>query len=420
MRNLLLISKDFPPLNTIASRRFGELCLYTKEFGYTPWVLTMNCTGPLKIPIPAAQIFRAGAHPRGFQKEPQWYSDRTAFRLASQLGFRALAAEPRFFSWVQSALKLFKKISEETPKMDVVVGTYGPSSSLFLARAFARKMGVPWVADFRDLGAFREDSRNILIKFLDQAWEKRLVKSAAALTTVSPTLQEILGSHYDKPTAVIFNGFDSVLEPSKTPRRDPALVPSKYLHYAGQLYPHQMKSIELLFRVVKPFEELRIFFRLLGPQYLAEQVGALAKAYGLQERVILKPAGHSEELTDEAARATANLVFEDLSREKLWSRGTITGKLLRLLPLRPPVLAIARADSDIRVVLENTKKGEICEDEETLKKLLQEFLERPQNYSGKTDSIKTYSKREQARILCSFLDEVLPKNRQTETKAVAS
>lgn len=33
MKNVLIISQDFPPLNTIAARRFGEISTYLEAVG---------------------------------------------------------------------------------------------------------------------------------------------------------------------------------------------------------------------------------------------------------------------------------------------------------------------------------------------------------------------------------------------------
>ncbi len=40
MRKVLIISYYFPPINMLASKRYGTMCKYLEENGYKPYVLT--------------------------------------------------------------------------------------------------------------------------------------------------------------------------------------------------------------------------------------------------------------------------------------------------------------------------------------------------------------------------------------------
>ena len=66
MKKVLIVSYYFPPLNSIAAKRYGTMCKYFKENGYDAYVLTTNirenvyfgAKKDLNIPIDEKKIFR--------------------------------------------------------------------------------------------------------------------------------------------------------------------------------------------------------------------------------------------------------------------------------------------------------------------------------------------------------------------------
>lgn len=45
MKKLLIISSHFPPLNTMAAKRYGYMCKYMKKNGYDPYIITTRSRG---------------------------------------------------------------------------------------------------------------------------------------------------------------------------------------------------------------------------------------------------------------------------------------------------------------------------------------------------------------------------------------
>ena len=60
MKKVLIISYHFPPVNNIASRRFGEMVSFMPNFGWEPFVLTTKSKGTLPVLIPEKKIIRIG------------------------------------------------------------------------------------------------------------------------------------------------------------------------------------------------------------------------------------------------------------------------------------------------------------------------------------------------------------------------
>jgi hypothetical protein len=138
---------------------------------------------------------------------------------------------------------------------------------------------------------------------------------------------------------------------------------------------------------------------------MAGEVKQYVKEIGAGDNVLILEPVSAAQATAEAQAATVNLVLEDLDTTYEWSRGTLTGKFLPLLVMEAPVLAIARADSEIGAILRMTNKGSLCSCEEEII----EFLEKVPTSSFKpnVEAIKLYSKEEQGARLANILDERL-------------
>jgi len=414
-RDVLIVSYNFPPVNNIAARRFGEMAPYMEEFGWRSWIITTNSSGSLPVRLSPSRIFRVGKN-----LQEATYLDHKKILAQMSRRLRILRGLLRrhnvWFYSVDSTLKWYKQVVSEyakirkvLPKVDVVVGSYGPPAVLWLARYFSRRYRVPWIADFRDLGALRPDARNTLAKSLDCVIERLLLKSAKMITTVSPTLSKILGETYQKPSSVIYNGWDQVHQAinSQTPSRDGTPLKQQYLYYAGRFCQHHMKSFFILFEVMARKPDLKLLIRSLGPLELEEQVRAKIAALGIRDRVDILPPCDTEQVHFEAERALANLIVEDIDEDDIFSRGTLTGKLLQLVASSPAVLAIARRDSDIRDVLKITEKGQLCSSSAEVHNFVEKLQNESKIFSGNPDKIAQFSKKRQAEKFCHILNQII-------------
>ena len=68
MKKLLIVSAHFPPLNTMASKRYGYMCKYMEKYGFEPYILTtrprgggyLNSKLDLEVPLSEERIIRIG------------------------------------------------------------------------------------------------------------------------------------------------------------------------------------------------------------------------------------------------------------------------------------------------------------------------------------------------------------------------
>ncbi|HBO44052.1 MAG TPA: hypothetical protein DD670_08985 [Planctomycetaceae bacterium] len=463
-RNVLIIAQSFPPLNNIAARRFGFLTPYMESHGWRPWVLTTEAEGTLPLCVSDTQIIRLGRHPQatssgnGKQREDSTRISDSArrglappidwFRRAvAALGLRLRAVDYTCLTWSRLVLRQLAELERQLPPIDLVMGTFGPAASLWLARRLASRWGVPWIADFRDLAALRPDDRHRVSRWLDGRIERHLLRTASGITSVSPTWAKILEETYQLPTKVIYNGWDRALvapdvaqpppavreqpkQPSATVDVQPgqpraailqndfaarpdaclaeAVSPANaasapYLYYAGRWYPERVRAASVVLAAMVGRPDLHWLIRSLGPTSAEMGIAVEAKALGVADRIHFRPPCDARRVALEARHSLANLVLDDPDCRDRWSRGTLTGKFLELVAAKRPVLAVTRPDSDMAPILGTTRKGEVCSDDAAIGRFLDRISRDPAVFRGDGRAIESFSKAAQAALLSRFL-----------------
>ncbi len=421
-KHVLVISHSFPPLNNIAARRFGFLTPHLARHGWTPWVLTTESSGPLPMGIPQQQVIRIGRHPQSTAKINGHAAGRRK-RLPPPLRvLRTLLAMTRMqlravdhtcLNWRREVLARTDEVCGRLPKIDAVLGTFGPAASLWISRHFARRLGVPWVADYRDLAALRHDGRPAAARYLDRRIEARLLADAAAVTSTGRTWADILSRAYNKPAEVIYNGWDpEVFTAGQTPvaQKTPVQEPrtqGPYLHYAGRFYPERMRAAGVVLEALAAEPELELRVRSLGPPHLEQAFAGEAQRLGVTNRVSLLPPCSPCEVAAEADRAVANLVLDDVVDTFESSRGVLTGKFLELVARPRPVLAVTQPDSEMGPILASTQKGRICSTASEVCIFLSGVNDKELSAEGDANEIARYSKSSQAAVLARLLDKVV-------------
>lgn len=404
MKKVLIISYAFPPQNEIASRRFSEMVPFFEKNEWLPYILTTNSTGDLPTNILENSIFRAGYHPGLRLKTSNNTILNLITRLRRNIGFHVRVFGPQLFQWSNLILKdkeLIAKLKNES--FNVIVASFGPPCALRLGHKLAKQLGVPVIYDFRDLGALHEGGdfiQNYFAKQIDSFYEKKYIRNAAALTTVSYGLAEKLQEVYNLKTEVIYNGWarqcDSAVRPSSSFGEEP------YIYYAGRFYQHRLDPIFCLLQGLKD-SGYYLVIRSLGPKYMESEIMNKATQCGVKKQVKLLPPASAETIHSEQLNAAVNLVVEDLSTQYKTIKGVLTGKFLQLLVYEAPVLAIARPDSEIGMILNLTNKGKLVSSIEELNAFFNGLKQ--QNDFVANEKVNDFSKEQQAKRLCLLLDE---------------
>lgn len=407
MINVLIVSYFFPPSNDIGARRFGTMASCLEKTGIHVNVLTTHSQGSLPLAIAEDQVVRVGEN----RQKSAAVEDLTAEKLpllidfirspARNSGFYLWSVDRTVTTWYQDIKTNIADIDSYIEKPDLIIGSFGPSASLWGARFLSWHFGRPWIADYRDLGALRDDKRCVLAKAIDRIIEKRLLSSASAITTVSQTLKGILANRYRKPSEVIYNGWDKELN---NIIHESPVNGGNYLYYAGRFYPAQMQAIQLLLETLVDFPALTLVIRSLGPNDLNRHILMHAAGLELNDRVMLLPPCDQQIVNNEAEGARANLVVEDMSVRTKWTRGTLTGKLFELLVRTPPILAIGRPDSEIGEILQQTHKGVLCSTRNDIIKFITSIYNSNSSYLADSMAIDIFSRERQAAKLKCFIE----------------
>ena len=245
-RRVLLVSFFFPPDPAVGGQRIWNFARYLPEFGWDPVVLTSDrpqfgTTADTEVPVHRARFysFFEAVHPPdrpggGRDAASGGRSPASGGRSAasgaptSSMRHRALTSRwkgalyrgVRHFlpmsvdrmpdatlGWVPDAVSTGARLLRDG-SFDAIFSSHGPPSSHMVAAALARKSGLPWVADFRDLWSENHaDPRVGPFRWVERRLERRVLRRAAALSVVSPPWARVLEGIHGKRVEVVYNGF---------------------------------------------------------------------------------------------------------------------------------------------------------------------------------------------------------------------
>ena len=146
----------------------------------------------------------SGVNPINSQKKS--WKQRLMLWMRSNL----FVPDPRA-GWVRPSVKFLCSYLEEHP-VDVIVTTGPPQSVHLIGRGLHRRLGVSWVADFRDPWTKMFFFENLpLLPWVRRRHfrlEKSVLDEATAVISVTPRVQADFASRTSTPVHLITNGYD--------------------------------------------------------------------------------------------------------------------------------------------------------------------------------------------------------------------
>ena len=146
----------------------------------------------------------AGVNPINSQKKT--WKQRLMLWIRSNL----FVPDPRA-GWVRPSVGFLCRYLSEHP-VDVIVTTGPPQSVHLIGRGLHRKLGVPWVADFRDpwtrMFFFKDLPMLPFVRRRHVCLEKSVLDEATAVVSVTPRVQADFASMTSTPVHLITNGYD--------------------------------------------------------------------------------------------------------------------------------------------------------------------------------------------------------------------
>lgn len=422
-RTLLILTYHFPPTASVGTVRMAGLTKYLPEFGWTALVVTPRAgrVDPpewlvetddadlgaavkrrLKIRRDAAlkDTISGTGPPVGRAPLRSWLIEQT----------KALVAVPDTNrGWIRIAGRAASAMLARHP-CDAVLTTSPPPSTHLAGRRVADRTGLPWIADLRDLWS---DDRNSLApawrRWVDRRLERRTLRTASALATVSePLADELRRLHPGIPTRSILNGFD----PDET-HLGRGLTPEFTITHTGTFYQGRRDPTMLFSAVSSLLESGQIPRDQLRVRLYARHepwVQHLAEAHGISDVVELLPWG-SREAALRAQQESQVLLLLHWGGER--ERGVYTGKIFEYLAARRPILMIGGGGGVLHDLIEETGAGIHVTDQTAVEQALlgvwREFdADGSVAWRGREALLDRYSHRRMAGEFANLLDEVCP------------
>jgi glycosyltransferase involved in cell wall biosynthesis len=354
---VLVIARDFPPASGAPAIRIAKLAKYLGEFGWTPTVVTAPIDHAWDLDISLEDDLASGL---AVWRTPRLLSTTVAPKVRQSDGGRATAGSslPRrlvaklcypdpSLLWAIPAARRATKLGRN---QDAIITSGPPFSTHLVGLWVSRRLGLPWVADYRDNWSGNPATGTHPVRHrLDRLVDSLVLKTADAVTVVSRAAAIELQDQLGVPPTRLFialNGFDVDDLPASPGRSKDFLI-----CYAGSL--DERRDIRPLLAALQqagrrsPDLARDLHLSLIGriPDWAGE---AALRDLGSDRVAIggLRP--HREAL----AEASAAAVLLVLSSTAEAGGATMTSKLLECLGLRRPVLMLAPSGPGVDLVTE--------------------------------------------------------------------
>lgn len=395
---ILIVSFAFPPSNVIGAVRVGKLARYLDRRGHDVRVLTAaigdDLTLPLEIP-PERVVYTE------YRERVHW-PDRVAHllrRSRTELGQNrrpAATAQPRtpaqsirhslrrhYFGlihfpdlrtdWRRIAIRAGCELIE-TWKPEIIFASAPPHTGLVVASRLARTYRIPWVADLRDLWSdnpyYREPGWR---RPVDAMLEKRTLRHAARLVTVSPIWAEQLRKRHGKAAAVVYNGFAADDFPSY-----PVTEAGEFLtiRYLGSIYVGFRDPSPLFSAVALLPERLRARVKIEFFSDEGELIFDAAAALGIESTVAIMPRVPYRQALERQMAADVLLLLQSSDRR---DAGNLPAKLFEYLYARRPILLIGYESGIAAQLIRERNAGVVSNDSAKIRDQLVQWLEAKQD-----------------------------------------
>jgi hypothetical protein len=250
--------------------------------------------------------------------------------------YRELVFLPdRYVGWCLPLLAELRQL-QRTWRPDVILASAPPFSTFLAVALFARRSGIPWVAEFRDRWS---DDPYALIpdwrRSLDRRLERWAVRSASGIVTVSGPWSEHYARIYRVPVCTAMNGFDPQDFEELEPEHQPGSLPLRIV-YTGFVYPERRDPTRLFEALAASGltpEEVQVCFYGSRSDYLEDRIDRAGVRRFVQ---VENPVPYAEAIRlQSGADILLLLQWNDPADES-----NVPGKVFEYLAARRPILGL--------------------------------------------------------------------------------
>jgi glycosyltransferase involved in cell wall biosynthesis len=379
-KRVLILTYYWPPSGGAGVQRWLKFAKYLPKYGVTPTIITVDprkASYPLTDSSLCDEVSADVKVIRTKSFEPlQLLSKVVGKKQVPHAGFSNVNTQSplqrilrfvrgNFFipdarvGWNRYAYKAAKnEILHQ--KFDAVITTGPPHSTHLVGLKLKRKLGVRWLADFRDpwtdIYYYNQLMHLPVVKKRDLFLEKLVLNEADEILTVGNTLKKSLEGKVDNQLVrVVPNGFDTA-----DFKQFSIDKPKRFtITYTGTLAEQYNISAFLDACILMKQQDMDFAIRFVGQ--VADSVVAKFAHAGLSSQLELIPyVEHHEALNYLSKSSALLLVLPDIPGNK----GILTGKLFEYLASGLPIIGIGPQDSDTAEVLNETQAGKMFANED--------------------------------------------------------
>jgi glycosyltransferase involved in cell wall biosynthesis len=423
-KKALIITYYWPPAGGPGVQRWLKFVKYLPEFGVEPFVFVPENPNyqiidhSLVTEVPKA--ITVISHPI---KEPyKWagvFSKKSSKTISkgiiadekeqSLLEKTMLFVRGYFFipdarvGWVKPSVAfLLGYIKKED--IETIITTGPPHSLHLIGLQLKQRLGVKWLADFRDpwttIGYHKQLKLTEASKARHKLLEKQVLNASDQIIVTSFTTKKEFQGITNKPIEVITNGYDN--ETAVDFEKD-----SKFtLSHIGSLL--SKRNPEALWRVledlVKNHDGFSKDIQLNFVGSVAENVLGSIKKYNLSDYVNNVGYVSHEEAVVFQKKSQLLLLIEIDSED---TKCIIPGKLFEYMVSNRPIVAIGPKGADVEKIIKETNTGHYFNytDDESLKKIILEHYKAFQNSTLQSHPIglRKYHRKSLTKSLANLL-----------------
>jgi len=389
MKILVVAAGAFAPANIIGAIRWTKICKYLAMRGHNISVIAQNSRTQVQD-----MLLMKDAHCCEVNYLDAGWIEKCLKRIYIRMGQKKEeSAEQairtyynatysvtlvRLLNCLGFAKETKKYIEKNTQDADIVIST-NPISAHWGAMRVARKLRIPWIADFRD-PLYTPGGKSLYNRIMAY-WQDRICSRADAIIAVSKGLREVLCQNreaYLKKTHVIYNGYDAADRPEATQERDDKFV--RFV-YTGILYTGK-RDLTPVFTALKALcdegvvQKENLIFDYAGTEY--EILRKQASQADMD--CILRDHGFVSRSDSLKLQQNADVLVMATYNDE-GNPGVMPGKLYEYMMFQKPILAVVSGQvrgSELKEVIEECDVGychETSFDEPAqLKAFLQELI----------------------------------------------
>ena len=394
---VLIITYYWPPAGGSGVQRWLKFVKYLQDFDIEPVVYTVDASNyaiidetlqaevPTAIKVLKQPIREPNAILSFFGSKKKQTSAGFLDANPSFIGKILQYIRANFFIpdarkyWIKPSVKFLSEYLQNN-KIDAIITTGPPHSLHIIGLQLQQKLGIKWLADFRDpwtaIDYFHQLPLTKRSYKKHHQLEEEVVSNADCVIVVGKTMKENY-LKFNKNIEVISNGFDTVGKDATT------VLDTKFtMVHIGMMNADRNPAMlwKVLANLIAENDDFAKDFQLKLIGKLANEVLESLAAYKITSFVkIVEYVAHNKVIDFQRKAQVLLLAINKVPSAK----GIITGKIFEYLQAKRPILAIAPTDGDLAEILQITQAGTVVdfEDETRLKSAILELYKAYKNNS---------------------------------------